>query len=53
MKANEAGADLQAGDAQYYQFKMFFDVAFADGQPALTVIFDPDGTNLGPPLGPP
>ena len=53
MKVDEAGNDLQLGDTQFYQFKMFFDVAFASGAAGMTVIFDPGGTNEGPPLPPP
>ena len=53
MKKNAAGDDLLAGDNQFFQFKMFFDVKFTSGGKPLTVIFDPDGNNLGPPIGPP
>ena len=53
MKRNDAGDDLLATDDQFFQFKIFFDVKFASGARALTVIFDPDGNNSGPPIGPP
>lgn len=53
MKADEAGNDLEAGPGQFFQFKMFFDVEFSIGGKAITVIFDPGGTNIGPPPPPP
>jgi hypothetical protein len=53
MKKNAAGDDLAPGDNQLFQFKMFFDVNFAAGGRPLIVVFDPDGNNLGPPIGPP
>ncbi|MEA3030213.1 MAG: hypothetical protein QOG13_1538 [Sphingomonadales bacterium] len=54
MKADEAGNDLGGGGTgQFFQFKMFFGVKFADGTDGMTVIFDPGGTNMGPPLPPP
>jgi hypothetical protein len=53
MKGDEAGADLGDGVREFFQFKMFVDVTFASGPGVpMTVIFDPDGTNLGPPLQP-
>jgi hypothetical protein len=53
MKKDEAGTDLAAGDHEFFQFKIFFRVNFVAGGPPLTVIFDPGGTNLGPPIPPP
>jgi hypothetical protein len=53
MKRDAAGNDLLPGDDQFFQFKVFFDVKFTSGSRALTVIFDPDGNNLGPPIPPP
>jgi hypothetical protein len=53
MKRDAAGEDLRTNDKQVYVFKLFFNVEFVTGETPLTVIFDPDGTNLGPPLGPP
>lgn len=53
MKKDDAGTDLAAGDIEPYQFKMFFEVKFSSGGRPLTVIFDPDGSNEGPPIGPP
>lgn len=54
MKGDDQGTDLGSGVSQLFQFKMFLDVAFASGSAVpMTVIFDPDGTNMGPPLGPP
>lgn len=54
MKGDEQGNDIGDGVEQFFQFKMFLDAAFATGQAVpMTVIFDPDGTNMGPPIGPP
>lgn len=54
MKRNAAGDDLVLGDSQTFKFEMIFDVKFADLSNApLVAIFDPEGTNLGPPIGPP
>ncbi|HYJ52163.1 MAG TPA: hypothetical protein VEW04_03240 [Allosphingosinicella sp.] len=53
MKADDAGNDLGAGGGQFFQFKMYFDVAFAGGGTGMTVIFDPGGTNQGPSVPPP
>lgn len=53
MKGDDQGNDLGARE-ELFQFKMFVDASFASGQGVpMTVIFDPDGTNMGPPLGPP
>lgn len=57
----EGPESVQSGDepaadarSELFQFNMFRDAAFATGQAVpMTVIFDPDGTNMGPPLGPP
>lgn len=54
MKGDDQGTDLVEGQEEFFQFKMFVDVAFASGHSVpMTVIFDPDGTNLGPPQAPP
>lgn len=54
MKRNEAGDDLVLGDIQKFKFEIIFDVKFADLSTApLIAIFDPEGTNLGPPVSPP
>jgi hypothetical protein len=56
MKADDAGNDLTANDpAQLYHFLMAFDVAIENSQSGakMTVIFDPDGNNMGPPISPP
>ncbi|MEA3043701.1 MAG: hypothetical protein QOH47_1539 [Sphingomonadales bacterium] len=54
MKRNSDGDDLLGGEAQRFVFDVYLDVGYS-GSPAspLTVIFDPDGNNLGPPLPPP
>ena len=54
MKRNQGGDDLIKGDFQPFKFEIIFDVKFAHtSQVGMTVIFDPDGTNEGPPIGPP
>lgn len=55
MKADDNGRDLDDwDDPQKFQFKIIFRVAYVDGtDDGMTVIFDPDGTNEGPPIGPP
>jgi hypothetical protein len=53
LKADDIGNDLGAGAGQFFQFKMFFSVKFADGTDGMTVVLDPGGTNMGPPLPPP
>jgi len=54
MKGDAIGNDIGQGVRQLFKFEIVFDVKFADGTAApMTVIFDPDGTNLGPPVGPP
>ncbi|MEA3039424.1 MAG: hypothetical protein QOE79_1937 [Sphingomonadales bacterium] len=53
MKRNAAG-DKLGEEKQKFKFDMNFKVGFADGcAPPLTVTFDPDGTNMGPPVPPP
>lgn len=53
MKGDDQGNDLGAR-SEFFQFKMFLDASFASGGGVpMTVIFDPDGTNMGPPIGPP
>ncbi|MEA3032805.1 MAG: hypothetical protein QOH86_821 [Sphingomonadales bacterium] len=53
MKRNAAGDKLRK-EKQKFKFDMNFKVEFADGgAPPLTVILDPDGTNMGPPVPPP
>jgi hypothetical protein len=54
MKADDNGNDLKEVDPpQLFHFQIVFEVAFQNGTKGMTVIFDPDGSNLGPPLGPP
>jgi len=54
MKADDAGNDLTEHDPpQLFHFQMVFDVAIEGGANQMTVIFDPDGNNMGPPIGPP
>jgi hypothetical protein len=54
MKADDAGNDLTYNDPpQLFHFLITFNVAFQNGVKGMTVIFDPDGTNEGPPLPPP
>jgi hypothetical protein len=60
MKRDERGTDLGHGlppgetEEQFFQFKLFLDVAFATGSGVpMTVILDPGGTNMGPPVPPP
>lgn len=54
MKRNEAGDDLLQTEAQHFKFEIIFDVKFVDQSDApMIVIFDPGGTNLGPPIPPP
>jgi hypothetical protein len=53
MRRNAAG-DTLLKETQKFKFDMNFKVSFADGcAPPLTVVFDPDGTNMGPPVPPP
>jgi hypothetical protein len=59
MKSDEDGTDLGYGlpAGQYarekFEFEMFLGVTFTGGSDApMTVIFDPGGTNQGPPLEP-
>lgn len=52
MKSDAAGTDLE-NQGQEFAFDMYFDVEFADPTDnKLTVIFDPGGTNQGPPETP-
>jgi hypothetical protein len=47
------GDDLTVADSPQFAFDMYFDVTFADpSSKKLTVIFDPGGTNQGPPEQP-
>lgn len=51
MKGDEFGNKVDT--KQYFHFNLYLKVSFAGGTEApLTVIFDPGGTNLGPPLEP-
>jgi hypothetical protein len=53
MKRDANGNDLVAGDALEFAFDMFFGVSFVHPtSKTLTVIFDPGGTNQGPPEKP-
>ena len=54
MKGDDDGNDLGDRVKQPFQFEMYLDVAFASGTAVpMTVIFDPDGTNMGPAQSPP
>lgn len=56
MKKNANGDPLgeHGPEEQKFKFEMLFDVKFAHTSTVgMTVIFDPDGTNTGPPIGPP
>ncbi|HEX8241649.1 MAG TPA: hypothetical protein VF574_18075 [Allosphingosinicella sp.] len=55
MKKNENGNDFPPTppESQLFEFEMFLKVQFAETSPnTLTVIFDPTGTNQGPPETP-
>ena len=53
MKRDAAGNDLVEGDVVPFAFDMYFGVHFANPTTkTLTVIFDPGGTNQGPPEKP-
>lgn len=53
MKKNEAGEPLDGPPDQTFEFEMFLKVQFAEASTnTLTVIFDPTGTNQGPPEQP-
>ena len=65
MKADDHGRDIGRDaqgkplpgtypkETQLFQFQMYLEVLFSDGSSGMTVILDPDGNNLGPPIGPP
>lgn len=65
MKASDAGRDVGRDskgkplpgpwptETQPFQFQMYLEAYFADGLSKMTVILDPDGNNMGPPIGPP
>jgi hypothetical protein len=53
MKGDDKGNDIGDGVSQLFRFKIFLDVMFEDDTAAMTVILDPDGNNLGPPVPPP
>lgn len=57
MKRNANGDELGSltqPESQRFKFEMIFDVRYArTSRVGMTVIFDPDGTNTGPPIGPP
>lgn len=60
MKKSEFGDDIgydQNGkdvpQSAPYSFDVYFDVARSEHGPSSIFIIDPDGTNMGPPLGPP
>lgn len=53
MKRNEAGDEFSSREDQIFDFEMFLKVQFAEASTnTLTVIFDPTGTNQGPPETP-
>jgi hypothetical protein len=54
MKRNSDGDDLLDGDAQRFEFEAYLDVGYSGPAASpLTIILDPDGTNMGPPQSPP
>lgn len=54
MKENDQGGDLPLGKRQPFKFSVVFNVRFTNRPSGgMIVIFDPDGTNVGPPLPPP
>lgn len=54
MKRNSDGEDLLEGDAQPFLFDVYVDASYSGSTgSALTVILDPGGTNMGPPVPPP
>lgn len=53
-EGNALGGDNGEPEEQKFEFKMFVKVNFSQGDSApMTVIFDPGGTNMGPPVPPP
>lgn len=54
MKRNADGDDLLDGEAQSFMFDVYVELSYSGAAAsAVTIIIDPDGTNMGPPLGPP
>jgi hypothetical protein len=54
MKRNADGEDLLEGEAQPFMFDVYGKVSYSGAATsAVTIILDPDGTNMGPPIGPP
>lgn len=60
MKKSEFGDDIgydqdgnEVPQSETYSFDVYFDVARSELGPSSIFIIDPDGTNMGPPLGPP
>ena len=53
MTRDEAGNNVTE-HPQYFAFEIYFRAKFLQGATApITVILDPDGNNMGPPIGPP
>jgi hypothetical protein len=52
-KRNDNGDDLQDGEPQHIKFNIVVKIPLKGTTEKLTVIFDPGGTNLGPPTPPP
>lgn len=54
MKQDDTGqTEINIGEEQYFSFNILIEVSFSNKKnPPLLVIFDPGGTNLGPPLKP-
>lgn len=53
MKKDAIGTPLGRNDKQPFAFDMYFDIRFADpSDQRLVVVFDPGGTNQGPPETP-
>lgn len=54
MKRNADGDDLLAGEAQSFMFDVYVELSYSGAAAsAVTIIIDPDGNNMGPPIGPP
>ena len=63
MKGDDSGRDIGRDSAgnplpppaeeQLFHFEIAFEVLFQNGTKGMEVIFDPDGNNMGPPIGPP
>jgi len=52
MKADQNGATI-GHTSQAFKFNLNFTASFAEGGTTIPITIDPDGTNEGPPIGPP